>query len=142
MMWVSYLPKETARFAMSFEKHLQYSYPCCKLIINKVQANCFHQNISIHSQIKGHHPDAQLLCIAFVHKSDSLSNCCISCLLNTFWLLQSKVLKNPSQRVSENLFAYQLFLKSAGDEQYFLQKRPFEGLAYWVGSGSHMSRGF
>lgn len=88
-----------------------------------------------------------LLCIAFVHKSDFLRNCCISCLLNTSWLLQSRVLKNPSQSLRKS-FRTSTILKVSqecvcrGDTQpSFCRRRHFGGSWYWVGSGNPVMRG-
>lgn len=61
----------------------------------------------------------QSLGLASVRKSDSLSDCCISCLLKASRLLQSRVLKSALE-VSGNLFAHQLFLMSIGGT-----RRPF-----------------
>lgn len=79
----------------------------------------------------------QLLGIASAHKSDSLSNCCISCLLNTFWLLQSRVLKNPSQSLGKSFRTSTIFEVCCGEAAFFLQKRHL-GVG-WGGSGMRWS---
>lgn len=101
------------------EKHLQHSYLCRKLIINKVQSSCFPQNIGNRMQRGEDSPGMQSPGLASVRKSDSLSDCCISCLLKASRLLQSRVLKSALE-VSGNLFAHQLFLMSIGGT-----RRPF-----------------
>lgn len=90
-----------------------------------------------------------LLCIAFVLKSDFLRNCCISCLLNTSWLLQSRVLKNPSQILRKS-FLTSTILKVSQEcagvggrdmQPSFCRRRHFGGSWYWVGSGNPVMRG-